>query len=354
MKLTHRFLSFILVLVLTALACSTSSTPTSAPVQDPSPTSAPSTLEPVVPASTEASAPAATVASGIQHAMVPGEPPVTPNSFATDQDSFITSPEKRAPGGDRFTFGRYERPFNEEGMDLYFAEIDIQEMASYHDPTWIYYSITVKGRDANLALSGNYAIEIDADIDGRGDWLLMVTAPASKEWTSDGVEVWYDSNNDVGGSISVTADNQNTGNGYDTKIFDRGTGDDPDLAFARIAPGGPFTIQIAVKASLLGTNGVYMAGAWAGRELLDPALFDINDHFTQDQAGSPLTEFEFYYPLKAVAQIDNVCRVAVGFQAQGGEPGVCPVASGGGGGCLPSEEVCVDTVYGPNCFCPNK
>lgn len=354
MKFPHRFLSFTLVLVIAALACSTSSTPTSPPTQETSSTSPPPTLEPVVPASTDVSAPTPTIVPGIQHAMVPGEPPQTPNSFATDQDSFITSPEKRAPGGDRFTFGRYERPFNGATMDVYFAEIDIQEMASYHDGTWIYYAITVKGRDSNLALGGKYAIEIDADIDGRGDWLLMVTAPALKEWTSDGVEVWYDSNNDVGGSVSVTADNLGQGDGYDIKIFDRGVGDDPDLAFARISPGGPFTIQLAIKQSLLGTNGVYMAGAWAGKDMLDPSLFDLNDHFTQEQAGSPLKEFEFYYPLKAVAQIDNACRVAVGFNPGGGEPGLCPVQPTGGGGCLPSEEVCVDTVYGPNCFCPNK
>jgi len=353
MKLTNRFLISITVLVLTALACGISSTPTAAPAQSESPTQPP-TLAPVVPESTSVSESTTTVQS-IQHSTVPGEPPELRSSFAADQDSFITSPEKRAPGGDRFTFGRYERPFNGETMDLYFPEIDIQETSSYLDNTWIYFSITVKSRDTIQALSGKYAIEIDADIDGRGDWLLMVTAPASKEWTTDGVEVWYDSNNDVGGSLSVTADTQGQGDGYDTKIFDRGAGDDPDLAWARIAPGGPFTIQLAIKSSLLGTNGVYMAGAWAGRDLLDPSLFDFNDHFTQDAAGSPLTEFEFYYPLKAVAEIDNVCRMAVGFQPSGGEPGICTVESGGGAGsCLPSEEVCVDTVYGPNCFCPNK
>lgn len=354
MKLTNRVFFFIPVLVLAALACSISPTPTttSAPVAAAT-SGVPPTLDPVVPASTDASALTPTVQS-IQHVDIPGEPPELRSSFASDQDSFITSPENRAPGGDRFTFGRYERPFNGQAMDLYLPEIDIQEMSSYRDDTWLYFSITVKSRDANLALSGKYAVEIDSDIDGRGDWLLMVTAPASGEWTTDGVEVWTDSNNDVGGELSVTADEQSQGNGYDTRIFGSGVGDDPDLAWARIPPGGPFTIQLAIKISLLGSNGVYMAGVWAGRDMLDPSLFDLNDHFTQEAAGSPLTEFEFYYPLKAVAEIDNTCRVAVGFQPSGGEPGICPVAPAEGGGCLPGEEVCVDTVYGPNCFCPNK
>jgi hypothetical protein len=302
----------------------------------------------VVPSST--AAPASTSQS-IQHTSVPGEPPEPRLSFAADQDSYITSPEKRAPGGDRFTFGRYERPFNGLTMDLYFPEIDIQETSSYHDGTWIYYSITVKGRDSNQALSGRYAIEIDADIDGRGDWLLVASDPASKDWTTDGVQVWYDSNNDVGGSLSVAADDQGQGNGYDTKIFDGGAGDDPDLAWVRIPPGGPFTIQLAIKSSLLNSNGIYMAGAWAGKDMLDPSLFDLNDHFTQEQAGSPLKEFEFYYPVKAIAEIDNSCRVAVGFQPSGGEPGLCPL-EGDANSCLPSEMVCVDTIYGPNCNCP--
>jgi hypothetical protein len=349
MKPIKRSWLSITMLVLAILACTlpTTPVPTSAPLQETSPTNPP-TLVPVVPGSTTEAT--ATVQS-IQHAAVPGEPPGERTSFATDQDSFITSPEKRAPGGDRFTFGRYERPFNGTAMDVYFLEVDIQEASSYQDATWIYYSITVKGRDSNLALSGKYGVEFDSDIDGRGDWLLLASEPASSEWTTDGVEVWYDSNNDVGGSVSVTADNQNAGNGYDTKIFDRGIGDDPDLAWVRIPSGQPYTIQFAIKLSLLNSNGVYMAGAWAGKDLLDPSLFDLNDHFTQEEAGSSLVEFEFFYPIKAIAEIDNVCRVAVGFFAQGGEPGLCPVATSEDGCPFGESLVCVDTVYGPNCYC---
>jgi hypothetical protein len=85
--------------------------------------------------------------------------------------------------------------------------------------------------------------------------------------------------------------------------------------------------------------------------MLDPSLFDLNDHFTQDQAGSSLVEFEFYYPIKAIAEIDNTCRMAIGFKPTGNEPGSCVTASGGDS-CVPPEQiVCVDTVYGPNCYC---
>jgi hypothetical protein len=339
---------FIPLLLLAALACVSSAPTTTAPAEENSLTAPPPTLAAVVPSSTAAPASTNQV---IQHVLVPGEPSEPRLSFAGDQDSYITSPEKRAPGGDRFTFGRYERPFNANNMDVYFAQFDIQELSSYGDNSWIYFDVTVKGRDGNQALSGSYGVEIDSDIDGRGDWLVLAHQPASKEWTTDDVEVWYDSNNDVGGTLSVTADALASGDGYETRIFDRGQGDDPDLAWVRIPPGLPFTIRLAIKESLLNSNGIYMAGAWAGNDMLDPSLFDLNDHFTQDQAGSSLVEFEFFYPIKAIAEIDNSCRVAVGFQPSGGEPGLCPVESGSDS-CLPSEMVCVDTIYGPNCNCP--
>ncbi len=340
-----RFL--ILIFVLTALACglpTAVATPPEAATD--APTEAP-TLVTVVTDATEA--PASTIAPGITHVDVPANLPELRSAFATDQESFVTSLENRAPGGDRFTFGRYERPFNTDPMDTYLPQIDITETSSYRDDAWVYFTITLRGRDANHLFSGNYAIEIDTDIDGRGDWLLLVVNPSASEWTTDGVQVWSDSNNDVGGSLSVTADSQSGGDGYDQKLFENGAGNDPDLAWARIPADQPFTIQFAVKSSLV-NSPTFMAGAWAGKALLDPALFDINDRFTHDQAGSSLVEFEVYYPIKAVAEIDNVCRVAIGFQPGGGEPGLCPLTSNDG--CAPpAREVCVDTIYGQQCSC---
>jgi len=340
-----------MMLMLAVLACALPSSPTAtapAPVIEDSPTMPP-TLAPVSSDATAAST--ATEQTGIQHVDVPSELPAVRSAFAGDQESYFTSPEKRASGGDRFTFGRYERPFNAETMDVYFPQIDITEMSSYRDNTWIYFSITLRARDASGNFSGKYAVEIDADIDGRGDWLLMVSNPASNAWTTGGVQVWFDTNNDVGGALSVTADDQRSGNGYETKLFDNAQGNDPDLAWARIPSNQPFTIELAVKSSLLGVNAnAFMAGAWAGNALLDPALFDLNDRYTHEQAGSSLTEFTVYYPIKAVAEIDNVCRVAVGFQAGGGEPGLCPLASGGD--CPAGQQlVCVDTIYGEQCSC---
>jgi hypothetical protein len=335
------------IFVLTALACGLPTTVATTPeAATDAPTEAP-TLVTVV---TDADAtPASTTAPGITHVDVPANLPELRSAFAADQESYVTSLENRASGGDRFTFGRYERPFNAETMDVYLPYIDITETSAYRDDTWIYFTVTLRARDTDSAFSGKYAVEIDSDIDGRGDWLVLVLQPAANDWTTDRVEVWFDSNNDVGGSLSVTSDTQSGGDGYDKNLFASGVGDDPDLAWARIPADQPFTIQFAVKSSLVGATA-FMAGAWAGNTLLDPALFDINDRFTHEQAGSSLVEFEVYYPIKAVAEIDNVCRVAIGFQAKGGEPGLCPLTSNDG--CAPpAREVCVDTIYGEQCSC---
>ena len=83
-------ISFVIcVLFLAMLACvSSSTTPaaTEAPAQPP-------TLVPVIPSST--SAPIASSTAAIPHVDVPGELPAERSSYAADQDSFITSAEKR-------------------------------------------------------------------------------------------------------------------------------------------------------------------------------------------------------------------------------------------------------------------
>jgi hypothetical protein len=267
-----------------------------------------------------------TPTSEIQHVLVPAEFPASEISSAGDQDSSSTAGEKRAPGGDRFTFGRYERPFNAGEMDVYHPYIDIINTTVRQDDIWLYGTITVKDDGSGQSLSGKYGFELDLDLDGGGDFLVMVTAPSSADWAANGVQVWFDENDDVGGSAKGDTDNSSSaGNGFETLLFDGGQGDDPDLAWARISPEDPFTVQLAVKRSILGTSTAFMIGMWAGNDLFDPALFDLNDRFSHEQAGSSLKEFEFFYPLKSVYELDNACRMAVGFQPNGGEPGICPL-----------------------------
>ncbi|MBN8580138.1 MAG: hypothetical protein J0L96_05660 [Anaerolineae bacterium] len=271
---------------------------------------------------------AATNTPAVQHAMIPAELPELQSGLAGDQDSSSTADENRAPAGDRFTFGRYERPFNASEMDVYYPGIDIQAASVFEDDNWVYGTIAIKEDAASeCSFNGRYGFEVDWNIDGGGDLLVLALTPSSTEWTTANVEVWFDENDDVGGALKNTSDEATSqDDGYESQIFGGGIGEDPDMAWVRISPTDSCTVQIALKQAALEGN-MYLIGMWAGNDQLDPALFDHNDGVTHEQAGSPLKEFEFFYPLKEINELDNVCRMAVGFQPNGSEPGVCPVPS---------------------------
>lgn len=156
----------------------------------------------LAPTLTPATPPTAT-SPAIQHNDIPVNLPAERKNHAGDHDSSETASQKRAPGGDRFTFGRFERPFNAYSMDVYFPYLDILDTVFYEDETWIYAAITLKGRDDNGQLAGKYAFEIDSDLDGRGEWLVLAAQPAASEWSVTGVQVWQDANNDVGGKVTM-------------------------------------------------------------------------------------------------------------------------------------------------------
>lgn len=261
----------------------------------------------------------------IQHEIIPVNLPNERNSHAGDFDSSTTADKKSAAGGDRFTFGRFERPFNANTMDTYFPEIDIVDTMVYQDETWIYGKITVKGNETQT-LNGKYALELDLDLDGKGDWLVIANSPTSTDWSVAGVQVYQDENHGVGDlSAMYTDENAASTDGFEKLVFDQGQGEDADSAWVRISPSDLNTIEISVKRSVLGNPEKYLINMWAGHSLLTPGLFDINDHFTHEQAGEADPGLEIFYPIKEVAEIDNSCRMAVGFQPTGFEPGLCEV-----------------------------
>jgi hypothetical protein len=73
---------------------------------------------------------------------------------------------------------------------------------------------------------------------------------------------------------------------------------------------------------------------------------------THIQAGSPNPGYEVY-PLKDMAEIDNTCRLAVGFAPTGKELGLCAtVEQAENEGICPVEEVCYDLGSQTVCVCP--
>ncbi len=261
-------------------------------------------------------------AASVQHNSVPGELPGK-ERFLGDQSTVSSSSTVRALVGDRFTLGQFERPYNANTMDTYFPFLDIVSANFYQDPSWVYVVVTLVGRDANNAFPAKYAMEADLNLDGRGDLLVMVNNPSSTDWSTDGVQVFRDGNGDIGGVSVINADSAGKGDGYETVVFDQGKGDDPDAAWARLSSSSPNDVELALKTTLLDGRSKYLAGVWAGTDALDPALFDFNDHFTHEQAGEANPDIANFYPIKALAELDNTCRQAIGLVPNGNEPALC-------------------------------
>lgn len=286
---------------------------------------------------------------------VPVDLPTSRLDDAGDVNSQANAHRKLVSGGDVFIQGLYERPFNATTMDKYFPYLDIVDAQGFMDSTWGYATITLAGNDANGALPGQYALELDLNKDGRGDWLIRASSVTSTQWSRQGVQAWRDTDGDVGGTAILSADaHVSDGDGYETLVFDQGKGSLTDGAFARVKPDDPKTVEIAFKLDMLGNPSSYAMGVWAGTNI-DPGLFDYNDHMTHAQAGSP-NPGDAIYPLKQMAEIDNTCRLAIGFAPTGKEPGLCETVQrkqADGSTCVPRS--CPVTTFASNCVpvtCP--
>jgi len=332
--MTHRshhpltILPLVLVLLAAMLACNLASgvTPPAPTVQPLSPTGAvvDTIAPPPVVADTATTEPTAT-STPIVHTLHPGSFPEASESNITDRDSSAYAAQHRSNGGDNFFVNLFERPFNAKAMNTYFPDLDITKTSLVRDSTWVYVYIKLVGQNQAGGLLQDYGVEVDLNVDGRGDVLVMASRPG-KKWSTDRVGVWLDKNNDVGSSHPVDSDAPASTDGYETQIFKSGVGTDPDLAWARLSPNDENTVQIAFKRSVINDDNKFAWGAWAlSQAMFNPAWFDFDDHFTQAEAGSPLIEQTKYYPLGSLAEVDNTCRWAVGFTPTGSEPGICAV-----------------------------
>ncbi len=282
------------------------------------------TFTPPVPtASQTPSTPLATATQKIKHMVTPSNPAEHFESQIIDPDSSAYANSKRVVAGDNFESGSYERPFNSGSMDKYSPDLDILQAGLSRSGNWVYVTIKLASAPRGSLLSGSYGVEIDVDLDGRGDVLVVARKPGIM-WSVENVSVWRDANRDVGGAIPIKSDLAKNGDGYEQKIFDSGQGYDTDAAWARINPGDFSSIQIAFKKSIIDNDKAFMWNAWA-ENVISPSLFDYNDHFTLSEAGSPLITQSQAYPLKDLAVVDNTCRWVVGFEPTGTEPGLCPL-----------------------------
>jgi hypothetical protein len=266
---------------------------------------------------TEPPTPTATV----QHQIIPSSP-ASVNSFMTDRSTAALAGERRAIG-DNFDINLLERPFSAESMD-YKDYLDITRAELSLNPPFVYITIHLEG-SAPTDATAAYGVEVDSDIDGHGDWLILGLLPADSTWTTDGVRACHDANGDVGGPTPMRTDPPHASrDGYEDCVFDSGYGISPDEAWIRRDPSHADRVQIAFLFSLIGSDGEFMWGAWSDEAIKEPGYFDYHDHFTLAEAGSPATESS-HYPLKAMALMDNTCRWGYGFTPNGTEIGVCYV-----------------------------
>ena len=317
---TKRFLFYILILP--AILVASCGAPAAPQVATEQATEVP--IPTVTPTNPPDNTPSQEIA--ITHTDIPISLPDSSNGVAADFDSSNVLANGFLVGGDRFTFGRFERPFNANTMDTYYAEIDIINTEIFQDEIWMYGRLSIKDLNAGSSKTASYAIEFDTTLNGKADWLILSLKPTSTEWSVDGVQIYKDTNTDIGGtSAYLTDDPLPGGDGFETVIFDQGKGNDPDSAWTRISPTDPNLIEFAIKRSALESPTQFMVNMWAGYTL-NPAMFDINDQYTHEQAGAADAGLEYFYPIKAVAEIDNSCRIPVGFQPTGNEPGLCVIA----------------------------
>ena len=203
-------------------------------------------------APTESAPPPTDTAPDIQHTDFPINLPENQSGQAGDFDSSKILENKTLIGGDRFTYGRFERPFNANTMDIYFSQLDIVDTKVHQDDNWIYGTIILKELSQSSSESEKYAIELDTTLDGKGDWLIVTNKPESTDWTVNNVRIYKDENKDVGGEMPALTDNTPVdGDGFEALVFDPGVGDDADSAWVRLSPNNSNAIEFAIKKSAI-------------------------------------------------------------------------------------------------------
>ncbi len=257
----------------------------------------------------------------IEHLVRPGEPGVA-NTWVTDT-STKGNAQARESGADLFHTNLFERPFTSQVMD-YQAHIDLIRVNLNISDPWIYVTFNLEGPPPSDS-TATYALELDLDGNGRGDWLISGQVPAGNEWTTDGARAYQDLNDDVGGPAPMSADPPNSSrDGYETVAFDEGIGTDPDAVWVRRDPGDPNNVQVAFKYGLIGYDDSFSFGGWADEGLKNPGAYDYNDFMTFDEAGSAFST-NSRYPIKELASVNSTCRWAYGFTPTTPIPGLCVI-----------------------------
>ncbi len=301
-------------------------TPAARPPAGPNPTfaatqaaSAPAATPPPTPRAAEAPGTPSPTPSPIPHLRRPGEPVLSERVW--DATCRAGNAPIVPPRGDDYFVNLYERPFNAETQDTYYPELDIRRADIGTDGTWLYVVLELNG-GALPAEPTAYGVELDLDIDGRGDWLLWAQSPLGTTWQVEGVALYRDLDDDVGEVRACRNDPPQDGTSYEDQVFVAGQGLDPDAAWARWVPRGRPQVQFALLYDIIERDPAFMWWVWSDRQVQRPDWMDYHDHYTAEEAGSPFPPNP-YFPARALARLDNTCHWVFGFQPTGNEPCIC-------------------------------
>jgi hypothetical protein len=253
----------------------------------------------------------------------PGEPPEGVVSWLTDPRSPDKTEDAYAVAGDDFDSNLYERPINEDLA--YRHDLDILSADLMFDKLWFYASIQLEDvQPGNETPEACFGIELDVNLDGRGELVIWGKPPFTEAWTRENMTVYGTSTGMVGGPRPLLPDAPWKGDTYDMILFDGLADLEDNAAWVRVSPQDPTVIQIAFSPDLLEEPTRFLWNVWADDGIKDPQQFDYNDIFTRKEAGSPY-KWDPEYPPKAISSLDNTCRAPYGFKPVGNVPGGCEV-----------------------------
>ena len=286
MKARSITIGILFVFVLLLSACGSKPTPqpiaTDAPVVALPTVESPATEVPAV-AATEAPTDAPTLAPTamvITHLITPGEP-----IYKNDQKVTDCSTGERVRLGAATLIGQECDIWDEQKLERpaaavngpYAPALDITSAWMGTNQQWLFGKLMLYETDpAKLPANFSAAFEIDTDLDSRGEFLILASGIPSTTWTTDGLQVWQDTDGIVGGGKPHEPDTA-SGNGYESLLFDAGVAADPDLAWVRLNTSKGLAIEFAFKPSFVPANQVFAWWGWTSAPALDPAKMEVVD-----------------------------------------------------------------------------
>jgi hypothetical protein len=185
------------------------------------------------------------------------------------------------------------------------------------------------------------------DMDGTGDFLIWSDGGATSEWNTDGLFLYKDRNNDVGGKLPLLMEEGRRPEDSFEMVLAPSEDENADvLVWKRRDPDDVYSMEFALKKSAIEYDGMFLWSAWANNDADGHLKMDYNDLMNLASAGSPYVG-NVDYPLKGVALLDNTCRMPFGFNPTGAEPGVCYGVSPTAVPASPNHEVNTPSTPGP-------